>query len=124
MNWLKKLFGAISKYFKTGSAARQAQQALEYVAKAMPFVVTAGNVIVTLTPTGVDDAVWKAIKAKYPKLLDGSAKTIDELKAEALVIAAEMLQAKFPELTTSVARAAAQLAYIDWSALKTEVAEA
>lgn len=118
MNWLKRLFGFLRGYFRTGQAARDTQKALEYVGKALPFVIIAADIITTLTPTFVDDALWRAIKAAYPRLLDGTEKSPEELKAEALVISAELLKAKYPELSTSVARAAAQLAYIDWKAAK------
>ena len=120
MSWLKRLFGWLSGYFTSGKAAADAQKALEYVGKALPFVVIAADIITTLTPTGVDDAAWRAIKAAYPRLLDGTEKSSEELKAEALIISAELLKARYPELSTSVARAAAQLAYIDWKATKGE----
>lgn len=123
MNWFKKIFSAISKYFKTGKAASDAQKALEYVAKALPYVVIVGDFITASPlpqlvgiPNGIDDAVWLAIKKKFPNLLDGSVKTPDEVKADALVVVTELLKAKYPELSTSVARAAAQLAYLDYKA--------
>lgn len=118
MNWLKRLFNAIGAYFKSGKAAADATKAMQYVGKALPFVVIAADIITSLTPTGIDDLVWARIKAKYPNLLDGKQKSPDELKADALIIAAELLKDRYPELSTSVARAAAQLAYIDWKALK------
>lgn len=116
MNWLKRIFGFLRGYFSSGKAASDAQKALEYVGKALPIIRIVADVVVTLTPTGIDDALWAAIKAKYPTLLDGTAKTSDQVKAEALIIAGEMLQARYPELSVSVARAAAQLAYIDFKA--------
>lgn len=116
MNWLKRIFGILRGYFSSGKAASDAQKALEYVGKALPIIRLVADVIVTLTPTGIDDMVWARIKARYPTLLDGTAKTSDEVKAEALVIAGELMRAKYPELSVSVARAAAQLAYIDFKA--------
>lgn len=113
MNWLKRLIGSISAYFRTGQAAKDAQLALEYVGRALPYVAIAANVVVSMTPNSIDDIAWAAIKAKYPSLFDGRTKTQDELKASALLIASDLLKSKFPELSTSVARAAVQLAYID-----------
>ncbi|MBN9658618.1 MAG: hypothetical protein J0H49_10605 [Acidobacteria bacterium] len=113
MNWLKRLIGSISAYFRTGRAAKDAQTALEYVGRALPYVKIAADLVVSLKPTQVDDLAWTAIKAKYPSLFDGRVKTQDEMKASALLIASDLLKAKYPELSTSVARAAVQLAYID-----------
>ena len=118
MNWLKRLFGFLRGYFQTGQAARDAQQALEFAGKALPIVQVVADVLVTLTPTAIDDVVWAAIKAKFPRLLDGTPKTADELKAEGLIIASEWLKLKYPSLSTTVARAAVQFAYADLKAIK------
>lgn len=120
MKWFKKLFGVIGGYFRTGRAASDAQRAFEYIGRALPCVVSAAEIVTTLTPSGVDDVTWGAIKAKYPNLLDGRPKTSDQVKAESLVLAAELLRAQCPEVSTGVARAAAQLAYFDWAALKAQ----
>lgn len=116
MKWFKKLLGSLAAYFRTGRAAADAQMALNYVGKALPYVKVAADLIVGITPTTVDDIIWSAIKNKYPSLFDGTYKTPDELKATALVVAADLLKAQYPELSTSVARAAVQLAYIDQKA--------
>ena len=120
MNFLKRLFGFLKGYFQSGKAARDAQRALEYAGKALPLVIIVADIVTKMTPTGIDDAIWAAIKAKYPRLLDGSEKTPDEVKAEALIIASEWLKLKYPGLSTTVARAAVQLAYADWQGIQEE----
>jgi hypothetical protein len=117
MGWLKRIIGFLSGYFRSGKAASDAQKALEHVGKALPTIRVVADIVTTLTPAGIDDAVWAGIKAKYPTLLDGTAKTPDQVKADALIIASELLLAQYPGLkSVSVARAAAQLAYIDYKA--------
>lgn len=113
MNWISRIFVRLAGYFRSGKAARDAQLALEYVARALPYVKIAADLVISLTPTQVDDLAWAAIKTRYPSLFDGKTKTQDEVKAAAMLIASDLLKAKYPELSTSVARAAVQLAYID-----------
>lgn len=85
---------------------------LQYVGKAMPFIVLAADVVTALTPSGIDDAVWAQIKRLYPTLLDGTEKTPEQLKTEAFIIASETMKSRYPDLDTSTARAAVQLAYL------------
>jgi hypothetical protein len=112
-NPLVKVFGAILGFFKSGKAQKDAEVALEYAVKALPYIKIAGDIITGVTPTGVDDILWNVVKNKYPKLFDGSIHTSDELKAYALGAASSMLQAKYPKLTTTVAVLATQIAYVD-----------
>ncbi len=117
MNWLKRLVGAIGAYFRSGNAAHDAHKALEYVGKALPFVVVAADIAVGITPTKVDDAAWASLKASFPALFNGEQHTPDELKLAALGAATHMMQRAYPGLSTSIARAAVQLAYIDYKAM-------
>lgn len=117
MNWLKRVFSpfaAIAAYFKNGTAARNAQTALEYAARALPYVRFAADLTTKLTTTRADDVAWVALVARYPEVFDGSPKTGEQLKRAALQIAAREMQAAFPQLSTSVAIAAAQLAYLEF----------
>lgn len=117
MNWLKKLFSSIRSYFKTGRAASDAQKALEFAGKALPFVRLAGDLITRgLIPGTVDDAIWEALKLKFPTLFDGQRKTPDELKLAGLAAATELMRAKYPNLDTSIIRKAIELAYGDYRA--------
>ena len=124
MDWLKKLFGAISGYFHSGKAAADAQMALNYIGKALPYLKIAADIIIGITPTTLDDIAWNGIQKRYPSLFDGNTKTDDELKALAFLIASDLMKAKYPELSTTVARAAVQLAYIDHKADPVASAEA
>lgn len=114
MKTIKRWFGAISAYFTTGQAARQAQAAMELIGEVRPYIIRAADLAVTLTPSPGDDAAWAAIKAKYPRLLTAQHRTADEVKADALLIATELILAKYPHLSTTVARLAAQQSYLDW----------
>jgi hypothetical protein len=113
MIWLKKLFGAIGAYFKTGRAASDASRALAYAGKALPVVAIAVDIVTGMTPTKADDIAWAAVKRFFPTLFDGSEKSPDEIKLAALAYTTERLKVLYPELDTSIARAAAQLAYLD-----------
>ena len=114
MKWLKDLLAKIASYFTSGRAARDAQLACEYAAKVLPIISIAADIVVRLTPTGVDDAVWAALKVKFPELFSGKQLSGDELKLYALGVATELVKSKFPELDTSVARTAIQLAYLEF----------
>jgi hypothetical protein len=114
MNWLKNLFGSISRYFRSGAAAKQVSTALEFVGRALPFVVQAADIIVALTPTPADDAIWLEMKERYPEVFDGTRHEGTALRRAGLQIAASELKKRYPELNTDVAIAAAQLAWIDY----------
>ena len=82
------------------------------IPKAGPFIKVAGDIITGMTPTNVDDAMWAVIKNKYPQLFDGSKVSQENAKLYALGIATDLIENQFPEVGTTVARAAAQLAYL------------
>jgi len=82
------------------------------IPKIGPFIKIAGDIIVGLVPTEVDDAAWAIIKGKYPHLFDGSKLNQDTLKLYALGITTDLVQYHFPEASTTVARTATQLAYL------------
>ncbi len=122
MNWIKKVLGSavawLKSYFQTGKAASDAAWALSHMAAALPIIDVLATIGTALTPTQIDDALWSAIKAKYPRFFDGSITTGEEMKLYLLAIATELFKAKFPTATTSLARATVQLAYLDYSAQK------
>ncbi len=117
MNWLKKLFGAIVSYFRSGRAAKDTETALKCVKAAAPYVAIVGDIATKYlihTPEEVDDEVWARIKAALPVLFDGKEHSNDEIKAGMLRALGLILQSKFPQLEDlSVAMIAAQLAYVD-----------
>ena len=120
LNWLKKLFGAISAYFKSGQAAKDAALALKYARLAAPYIQIVGDIAtkyIIHTPGEVDDAVWARIKERLPILFDGKAHTDDEVKGAMIRAAGLLLQSKYPELDLSIAIAAAQNGYLDVRAI-------
>lgn len=84
----------------------------DLIPKVGPFIKQAGDIITGLTPSTVDDAMWAVIKNKYPQLFDGSKIDKENAKLYALGIATDLIENQFPEVGTTVARAAAQLAYL------------
>lgn len=112
MSWIFRIFHKLADYFRSDRAKADAEKALQYALMAAPYIKLAGDIITTLTPTGVDDVAWRLITTKYPRLFDGSLVTDDERKLYALGIAGALLEAKFPALDTSVARTAIQMAYL------------
>lgn len=118
MNWLKRILGDaiawLKRYFSSGQAQADMKWALEHLPQAMPYIKTAMAIIAGLTPTPVDDLVWAAVIRKYPSFFDGTLTTLDELKAAALVAAAELFKAAFPKISTTVARVAVQMAYVEY----------
>jgi len=123
MNFFKKLLQKIAASFSsdkadqtfdqvaTSAADETAWQIPAIALHALPFLALAAQIVVGLTPTGVDDAVLAQIRLKFPRLFDGTIHTPHELKAYALAVAGELVKGRFPEASTSVARSAAQLAF-------------
>jgi hypothetical protein len=107
--FFKKIIG----WFTSDRAKQTVDLAAQYVLAAMPFIRIAGEIVTTLTPSGVDDAAWDWIQSEFPQLFDGSIKSAAELKLYALGIASELLAMKFPQLDTTAARLAVQAAYVE-----------
>lgn len=104
--------------FTSPAAEKAIEKIADYVPVALPYVTTAAEIVAGMTPTQVDDLALGAIKAKFPQLFNGSLKTGDEVKLFTLGVATELLNHKYPQLSTSVARASAQLAYVGQQADK------
>lgn len=123
MNWFKRIFVGTKEeppfwrklltFTTTFGGAENVEKALEFTRKALPIIKIAGDIITSLTPTTADDLIWAALKQKYPLLFDGKAHTPDEIKNMALLYATEAMQQKY-NLSTTIARTAAQLAYNDY----------
>lgn len=112
MNWISKVLQGFLGLFGSGKAKAALNRVAEFVVKALPAINIAAQIVTTLTPTGIDDAAFAFIKNKWPRLFDGTIKNPDELKLYALGIATDLLQRTYPALSTTVARAAVQLAYL------------
>jgi hypothetical protein len=108
---IKSFFSKIAAFFSSGAASKALNTTAGLVPKALPFIDLAACIAAGLTPTSVDDTVLAKIHDKFPHLFDGSLHTGDEVKLYLLGVATELLQAGYPQVTTSIARAAVQVAY-------------
>ena len=111
MNFLKTLLSKLSGLFTSGKAKAALNLAADYTALALPYIDLAAEVATAITPTTIDDQLLSGIKVKYPRLFDGSIKTGSEVKLYTLGVATELMTARYPALTTTIARASVQLAY-------------
>ena len=108
---IKTFFLKIAAFFSSGEANKALNAAAALVPKAMPFLDVAATIATGLTPTTLDDDVLAQIQTKFPRLFDGTLHTGDEVKLYLLGIATQLLQSRYPQVSTSVARAAVQVAY-------------
>jgi len=108
---LKTFFLKIAAFFSSGAANKALNTAAALVPKAMPFLDLAAAIAAGMTPSPLDDVALAQIHAKFPHLFDGSLQTGDEVKLYLLGVATELLQKSYPQVSTSVARAAVQVAY-------------
>jgi hypothetical protein len=113
-NILNAIKGALSKLasiFTGDKVAAAFNRITELVPHAMPIIDLVATIGTAVTPTTIDDAAYAAVKVKFPRLFDGTLATGEEVKLYLLGVATEMLRAKFPDASTSIARAAVQIAY-------------
>src|SRR5215831_815694 len=106
----KKFFLKIAAFFSSGAASKALDAAAALAPKAIPFLDLAAAIATGLTPTPLDDAVLAQIHTKFPHLFDGSLHTGDEVKLYSLGVATQLLQSSYPQVSTSIARAAVQVA--------------
>jgi hypothetical protein len=106
-----RFFQKLAAFFSSGAASKALDAAAALAPKAIPFLDLAAAIATGLTPTTVDDAALAEIHARFPHLFDGSLKTGDEVKLYLLGVATQLLQASYPQVSTSIARAAVQVAY-------------
>ncbi len=111
MNWLKKQLSKIKDYFFSGKAQRDATWVLEHMTQALPYIDAVMPVVTGLIPGPADDAIWQAIRTKYPHFFDGTVKSPDELKAAAMIAAAELFAERY-KVDTTLARSTVQMAFI------------
>ena len=108
---IKAFFLKVAAFFSSGAANKALNTAAAVVPKAIPYLDIAAESVAGITPTPVDDEVLAEIHAKFPRLFDGSLKSGDEVKLYLLGVATQLLQSAFPQVSTSIARAAVQVAY-------------
>jgi hypothetical protein len=111
-NFLNKIRNFFTKMFGRKELFKQVfDKTFDIAADALPIVNIASAIVTGVTPTKIDDVILASIKAKYPRLFDGSIHTGDELKLYTLGVATELVKAKYPDVSTSVARLAVQSAF-------------
>lgn len=111
MNIIKSFFKKVSAFFSSGEASKALDTAAALVPQAIPFLDLAAEIAAGLAPSAVPQAALDKIHAEFPHLFDGSLKSGEEVKLYLLGVASNLLQAKFPQISTSVARVAIQVAY-------------
>lgn len=104
--------GLLSKFWDNKKLYNNLLYVEDLIPKVGPYIKIAGDVITGATPGELDDAAWIAIKAKYPQLFDGKPIDPGTAKLYALGIATDLVEVRFPEVSTTVARTATQLAYL------------
>ena len=104
--------GLLGKFWNNKSLYNNLLYVEDLIPKVGPYIKTAGDIITGLTPTTVDDIAWKAIKEKYPQLFSGEKVDPEAAKLYALGIATDLVERRYPEVSTTVARTATQLAYL------------
>ena len=111
-------FNKLKTIFTSQNAQTVYDKALELTPKVLPIIDMVATIGVSLTPPKWDDTAWAGIKLAFPGLWDGSlAKmTKQERSLYLLGIASEMIKLRFPNVSTTVARLAAQAVYPEWKA--------
>ena len=108
---ITSFFNKVSTFFSSGEASKALNAAAALVPEAIPFLDVAAEIAAGLAPSAVPQAVLDQIHNRFPRLFDGSLKSPDDVKLYLLGVATQLLQAKYPQVTTSIARAAVQVAY-------------
>jgi hypothetical protein len=111
MKKVKAFFARVAAFFSSGEATKALNTAAELVPKAIPYIDIAAEIAAGLAPSAVPEAVLGEIHGKFPRLFDGSLNSADEVKLYLLGVASDLLKARFPNVSTSIARAAVQVAY-------------
>ncbi len=111
MKTIRSFFARVAALFTSPKGQESLKQAADLAAKSMPYIDIAAKIVTGVTPTTLDDMALSMIHARYPRLFDGSIHDGEELKLYAFGAAADLLQQKYPAVSTSVARLAVQVAY-------------
>ena len=104
-------FSKILAFFSSGAANKALNTVAELVPYAIPFLDIAAEIAAGVAPSAVPQIVLDQIHTRFPRLFDGSLKTGDEVKLYLLAVAGQLLQSKYPNVSTSIARTAVQVAY-------------
>jgi hypothetical protein len=111
MKPLNAFFQKLITYVQGGSLARDFAKAASIATQIGPLVKIAGDIVTGLTPSTIDDKLWGTLTEKYPNLFNGVGYSPDEIKLTALAVLTELVKNRYPGISTTVARLAAQAAY-------------
>lgn len=113
MSAIKKILTAVIEYFVSGRAKADAQKVESIVFKVAPFLESAAAIAAGIDP-GLHIAVdvIHAIRARYPSLFSGYELTPQEKNLYLLGIAGDLVEAHYPNIDTTIARSAVQLAFL------------
>ena len=111
MSILKSFFSKVRIFFSSGEAKKALDTAAALVPLAVPYLDLAAEIAAGLAPSAVPQVVLDRIHTTFPRLFDGSLKSADEVKLYIFGVAGQLLQAKYPGISTSIARVAVQVAY-------------
>jgi hypothetical protein len=101
---------AIQKFFKKivslfGGFKPAAEKYFAVVIKGVPEAFEVAEFVARMTPTQLDNAALDSVRVQFPKMFDKTL-TVEERKLYLTGVAGELLKAKFPQLTTTMARIA------------------
>jgi hypothetical protein len=111
MNKISSFFKKVMAFFSSGEASKALDTAAALVPEALPYLDLAAEIGAGLFPSAIPQTILDKIHAEFPHLFDGSLKGAEEVKLYLLGVATQLLQGKFPQISTSVARLAVQAAY-------------
>ncbi len=103
------LFSKLTGFFGSGKAQKALDTAANYMAEALPYIDIGEEIIAGINP--IAGAMLVTMKTDFPGLYDGSIKTGKELRIYALGVTTELMKSRYPALSTTLARAALQMAY-------------
>lgn len=113
MSVFKKLFRVIFEYFTSGRAKADIEKVEGIVFEVAPFLEAAAEIAAGIDP-GLHIAVEliARVKKNYPGLFDGAQRTKAEKSALLLGMAGDLVEAHYPNIDTTIARSAVQLAFL------------
>lgn len=109
----KNFFVNLGKFFTSPKTAEKVNKVLSLVLKVLPVIMYAAKlgakVVTPLDPA--DDLLLENLSNKFPSLFTGQPKNSDEQKLRLMLIAEEILKAKYPNLSTTELRILVNAAY-------------
>jgi hypothetical protein len=112
--WIKNVLSKVKLYITSGKAQQDITKALELAPRILPIL----DIVAKLTPTNADNMIIAYARANCPRWLDGSLISERERNTYLVQLGAEMVKRRFPDVDTTVALTAVQLAYNQYRTTK------